>query len=726
MGENQKIMQVRSSRQVPVRVRLLDDDTLDNSVDKRAIGWVLFDIVCEHLNIIEKDYFGLNYVDPTGEKYWLNNDKKIAKQMKGQNWNFNFEVKFYPADPSQLAEDLTRYQLCLQIRRDIVNARLPCSFVTYTLLGSYTAQSELGDYDTEEFGSGYKYLKDIQFAPHQDRELLNKIAELHKQHRGETPEEAETHFLENAQKLAMYGVELHPAKDAEGKDIQLGVSASGLTVYKDKQQVNRFVWPKVLKISYRRHKFYIKIRPGEFETFASLIGFKLSSVKFAKRLWKISVEHHSFFRFREPDIPKSTSLMPRFGSRFRYSGRTQFQTRQIVAEQNRDSPYFDRILSKRGTFAGRTTNMRKRDEDRQQKRDELRRQPYPPQSKPPPMEEPRKERPPAEPKRSPPEPRHPPPELRHAPPVAPKPAVKPKPSPRSGSTDNVSVDRDHSLNDSFDDIPDRKSKMEKMRGIATPLAAVMQSKLEHKQHEKEHEEEVRNERERDRRHDDDEYDDDDRRDDRFEHEEIDSRPMTPEVIDQDYTVLPSNRPPPSAMSDKEKKAYAKQEKERIKREKEEEKRRRKEEEKERKRIEKEKKAMLAEEKKAAKQKTKQKGGRSSTPERDVRERRDSKNSGDMGRDWDQARALDERGPVTPERSRKRLSSFEDVKHHHTSSFKQREADRDDDDRPPTPPEPLGSKGGSDDNDSSFDERDVDRKDSRRPDPDEEDAEEVSF
>lgn len=697
MGESQKIMQVRSARQVPVRVRLLDDDTLDHSVDKRAVGWVLFDKVCEHLNILERDYFGLNYFDATGEKFWLNNDKKIAKQLKGQNWDFNFEVKFYPADPSQLAEDLTRYQLCLQIRRDIVNERLPCSFVTYTLLGSYTAQSELGDYDTEEFGSGYRYLKDIQFAPHQDKELLMKIAELHRQHKGQTPEEAELHFLENAKKLAMYGVELHPAKDAEGKDIQLGVCASGLIVYKDKQQINRFVWPKVLKMSYRRNKFYIKIRPGEFEEFASLIGFKLINVKFSKRLWKICVEHHSFFRFREPEVPKSTSFLPRFGSRFRYSGRTQFQTRQVVAEENRDSPYFDRVLSKRGTFGGRTDNMRKRDEDRQRKRDEMRRQQYPPQTKIPPAESPNK--PPPEPKRTPPEPKH-------APPVAPKPDKAPKPSPRGPSSvdDNASIDRERaSLNDSFDDVPDRKSKMEKIHAVATPLAALMQSKKEHEEHVEEHR------KEEGRRRSQDHLDDD--HDRSFDHEEPDSRPMTPEVIDQDYTVLPAN---PQVAKDK--KLSAKEEKERIKREKEEQKRRKKEEEKERKRLEKEKKALLAQEKKAAKQKSKQKGKDKKDPEKDVRERRDSRGSSEMGRDWDQVRTQDERGPVTPERSRKRLSSFEDVK---------REVEGEED-RPPTPPAPLptGAKGDNHSKSGSDFDTDDEHKDPGRDEP--EDEEEVSF
>jgi hypothetical protein len=52
--------------------------------------------------------------------------------------------------------------------------------------------------------------------------------------RGQTPAEAELHYLENAKKLAMYGVDLHPAKDSEGVDIMLGVCASGLLVYRDR------------------------------------------------------------------------------------------------------------------------------------------------------------------------------------------------------------------------------------------------------------------------------------------------------------------------------------------------------------------------------------------------------------------------------------------------------------------------------------------------------------
>ncbi|KFP40042.1 Band 4.1-like 3, partial [Chlamydotis macqueenii] len=262
-------------------------------------------------------------------------------------WQFAFNVKFYPPDPAQLSEDITRYYLCLQLRDDIVSGRLPCSFVTLALLGSYTVQSELGDYDPDEYGSDY--ISEFRFAPNHTKELEDKVIELHKSHRGMTPAEAEMHFLENAKKLSMYGVDLHHAKDSEGVEIMLGVCASGLLIYRDRLRINRFAWPKVLKISYKRNNFYIKIRPGEFEQFESTIGFKLPNHRAAKRLWKVCVEHHTFFRLLLPEAPPKKFLT--LGSKFRYSGRTQAQTRRASALIDRPAPYFERSSSKRYTMS---------------------------------------------------------------------------------------------------------------------------------------------------------------------------------------------------------------------------------------------------------------------------------------------------------------------------------------------------------------------------------------
>ncbi|XP_019638961.1 PREDICTED: band 4.1-like protein 3 isoform X22 [Branchiostoma belcheri] len=345
------------------RVLLLDGTEYEVELDKKAKGQQLFDMICDHLNLLEKDYFGITYRDPQDQKYWLDPLKEIRKQIKdleekenviippGGPWVFGFNVKFYPPDPAQLQEDITRYQLSLQIRDDILKGRLPCSFVTHALLGSYIVQSELGDYDPEEHSADY--LSEFKFAPNQTKELEEKVMELHKTHKGQTPAEAELHYLENAKKLAMYGVDLHHAKvrqdekdDSEGVEIMLGVCANGLLIYRDRLRINRFAWPKILKISFKRSNFYIKIRPGEFEQFESTIGFKLPNHRAAKRLWKVCVEHHTFFRLVSPEPPPKSKILF-LGSKFRYSGRTQHQTRQISALIDRPAPNFERTLSKR-------------------------------------------------------------------------------------------------------------------------------------------------------------------------------------------------------------------------------------------------------------------------------------------------------------------------------------------------------------------------------------------
>uniref|UniRef100_A0A8C3X1H6 Protein 4.1 n=1 Tax=Catagonus wagneri TaxID=51154 RepID=A0A8C3X1H6_9CETA len=337
---------IRRHRNMHCKVSLLDDTVFECVVEKHAKGQDLLKRVCEHLNLLEEDYFGLAIWDNETSKTWLDSAKEIKKQVRGVPWNFTFNVKFYPPDPAQLTEDITRYYLCLQLRQDIVTGRLPCSFATLALLGSYTIQSELGDYDPELHDADY--ISDFKLAPNQTKELEEKVMELHKSYRSMTPAQADLEFLENAKKLSMYGVDLHKAKDLEGVDIILGVCSSGLQIYRNKLRINRFPWPKVLKISYKRSSFFIKIRPGEQEQYESTIGFKLPSYRAAKKLWKVCVEHHTFFRLTSTDtIPKSKFLA--LGSKFRYSGRTQAQTRQASALIDRPAPHFERTASKRAS-----------------------------------------------------------------------------------------------------------------------------------------------------------------------------------------------------------------------------------------------------------------------------------------------------------------------------------------------------------------------------------------
>ncbi|XP_061522041.1 protein 4.1-like isoform X5 [Phycodurus eques] len=336
-----------SFRTMQTKVTLLDGSVFSCTMEKRARGLQLLDKVCEHVNLLEQDYFALSFRDADNNKNWLDPGKEMKKQVRGVPWNFSFNVKFYPPDPAQLSEDITRYLLCLQLREDVASGRLPCSFATHTVLGSYTLQSELGDYDADECGSDY--VSELCLAPNQSKQMEEKIAELHKSYRGMTPAEAEMLFLENVKKLSMYGVDLHHARDSEGVAIMLGVCSSGLLVYRDRLRINRFSWPKILKISYKRNNFYIKIRPGEFEQFESTIAFKLLNHRAAKRLWKVCVEHHCFFRLISPEEPPKRFLS--LGSKFRYSGRTQIQTRRASAQISRPAPHFPRCISKRNLLS---------------------------------------------------------------------------------------------------------------------------------------------------------------------------------------------------------------------------------------------------------------------------------------------------------------------------------------------------------------------------------------
>ncbi|VDM39092.1 unnamed protein product [Toxocara canis] len=263
--------------------------------------------------------------------------------LKGRPWEFNFEVKFYPPDPATLTDDLTRYYLTLQIRHDIYTGRqalrcffcrLPATLATHALLGSYVAQAERGDFqDTPGYDD---FLRDCRLAPVPSSTLYEKIRELHKQHKGETPSEAESHYLDNAKKLSMYGVFLFPAKDSKGVPVQVGVCAHGINIYCDQIRIHRFIWQNIIKIAYRRNTFTIKLQPGELDKNASLFVLKVPDFASAKRIWKCAVEHHTFFRLIQPDEKPHKGLF-RWGSgRFRYQGRTHFQSK--MASQMFDHP----------------------------------------------------------------------------------------------------------------------------------------------------------------------------------------------------------------------------------------------------------------------------------------------------------------------------------------------------------------------------------------------------
>ncbi|KAJ8975533.1 hypothetical protein NQ317_003874 [Molorchus minor] len=96
MNKNKSSTNVRSSGNTTTFITMLDGTVLEVHIDRKAKGKELLDKICEAINLIEKDYFGLVYADRHDPRNWLDLDKRISKFIKVEPWRFSFEVKFYP------------------------------------------------------------------------------------------------------------------------------------------------------------------------------------------------------------------------------------------------------------------------------------------------------------------------------------------------------------------------------------------------------------------------------------------------------------------------------------------------------------------------------------------------------------------------------------------------------------------------------------------------------
>uniref|UniRef100_A0A1A8FEI4 FERM, ARHGEF and pleckstrin domain-containing protein 1 n=2 Tax=Nothobranchius korthausae TaxID=1143690 RepID=A0A1A8FEI4_9TELE len=337
-------------RHVTIRVRMLDDTEELFDISQKASGKVLFDLVCSHMNLTEGDYFGLEFQNQQKMMVWLDHIKPIIKQLKRPKHTIlQFSVKFFPPDHAQLLEELTRYLFALQIKQDLSCGRLTCNDTSAALIVSHIIQSEIGDFEESHCRS---HLLNNNYIPDQ-MPLIDKIMESHSRHLGQSPAESDYHLLEVARKLEMYGIRLHPAKDREGTKLSLAVAHTGVLVFQvsgaDLQghtRINAFNWSKIRKLSFKRKRFLIKLRPDLNSSYQDTLEFLMASRDCCKVFWKICVEYHAFFRLFEEPKPKPKPVLFTRGSSFRFSGRTQKQVIDYVRESEFKKIPFDRKHSR--------------------------------------------------------------------------------------------------------------------------------------------------------------------------------------------------------------------------------------------------------------------------------------------------------------------------------------------------------------------------------------------
>ncbi|XP_037656418.1 FERM, ARHGEF and pleckstrin domain-containing protein 1 [Choloepus didactylus] len=343
LEHGQKLPPTPSGKLMSIKIQMLDDTQEAFEVPQRAPGKVLLDAVCNHLNLVEGDYFGLEFPDHKKITVWLDLLKPIVKQIRRpKHVVIKFVVKFFPPDHTQLQEELTRYLFALQVKQDLAQGRLTCNDTSAALLISHIVQSEIGDFDE---ALDREHLAKNKYIPQQDA-LEDKIVEFHHNHIGQTPAESDFQLLEIARRLEMYGIRLHPAKDREGTKINLAVANTGILVFQGFTKINAFNWAKVRKLSFKRKRFLIKLRPDANSSYQDTLEFLMASRDFCKSFWKICVEHHAFFRLFEEPKPKPKPVLFSRGSSFRFSGRTQKQVLDYVKEGGHKKVQFERKHSK--------------------------------------------------------------------------------------------------------------------------------------------------------------------------------------------------------------------------------------------------------------------------------------------------------------------------------------------------------------------------------------------
>ncbi|CCD65427.1 FERM domain-containing protein [Caenorhabditis elegans] len=392
-----------SPKDVRCNVHLLhDSDIIGNEFPRTQSAQTILDYVCQLKHIQEKDFLGLRYQDHHKHRYWLdltrsinhvvkNFKKEIKKVGKTESMTLHLRFRYYPSDPARLRDPNLRYQLFVQLQRDLLHGRLYCPTSSAAELAALILQAQLGDYNEEKhvgnYVSGYKLL--LKQTP----KLEERIANNHKELKGKSSESAELEFLEKASQLDTYAFDPYTIKEPHDTlPVYIGASCKGILIYTGQSRTHNIDWSELVKVDYSGKEIRLTLSEnyrGQITAAGTPTGtlnghgpgspsimdksltkkpltlkYTCPSGQFAKHLWIHILSQQAFFnetsaqdvklKFSKPRIP----LLSR-GSTFRFPSKRVYRE---IEEEDSKSILFDKSIMETSAVMNETTTSNENEE----------------------------------------------------------------------------------------------------------------------------------------------------------------------------------------------------------------------------------------------------------------------------------------------------------------------------------------------------------------------------
>ncbi|XP_026789794.1 tyrosine-protein phosphatase non-receptor type 21 isoform X2 [Pangasianodon hypophthalmus] len=295
---------VSSKSCLVTRIQLLNGEFVEFTLSVESTGQECLEAVAQRLELREIMYFSLWYFNKQNQQRWIDLDKPLKKQLDkyGQEPTVYFGVIFYVPTVSQLQQEITRYQYYLQLKKDVLEGRIPCSIEQAIRLASLAVQADFGDfnrYDSQEFLQKFvlfpmEWIEDERVV----EEATQKVALLYQSYRGMPVPEAELLYMQEVEKMEGYGQESFQAKDSQGADILIGSCLDGIFVkHKNGRAPLLFRWNDINNMTHNKSFFALELANKE-----DTIQFQTEDLETSKYVCRMCLARHRFYKINKSTL----------------------------------------------------------------------------------------------------------------------------------------------------------------------------------------------------------------------------------------------------------------------------------------------------------------------------------------------------------------------------------------------------------------------------------------